>query len=354
MKYRWFSDDHRDIRDFQECFEAEGTFKSEQHLQWQYIKSARGYPPLAALGVVDDGEREPEITAIYAVFLVRFLVNGEKVLGAQSLDTLTVAKFRGQGLFNKLAKIVYSRAEEVGVQLIYGFPNKNSAPGFFGKLGWTRFGEVPFLIKPLRLSYFLERLPVVGRGLSKVLRYNIHRAVPRRTNLRILWDVPYAEQYDRLWQMFSQNVGVAVDRDAQYMRWRLTDNPTHSYRNVAAFDESDEMVAICIYSIQKKHGGVIAYLMDLIYLPGHSNAAEDVLGLVGDCVTEAGCDAVLCWCLPHSNNYALFLGNGFRAFPPRLRPIELNFGARALSDRYSGTVSSADAWYMSYLDSDTV
>jgi len=41
-----------------------------------------------------------------------------------------------------LAKLTYKLAEERKIQLVFGFPNKNSLPGFQNKLDWKFYGSM--------------------------------------------------------------------------------------------------------------------------------------------------------------------------------------------------------------------
>src|SRR5699024_1108381 len=83
--------------------------------------------------------------------------------GSQSLDTLVAPEARGQGLFNKLASQVYDEAKNRDIAFVYGFPNGNSAHGFFNKLGWVNLDPVPFLVLPLRSRYILSKLPIIKK-----------------------------------------------------------------------------------------------------------------------------------------------------------------------------------------------
>ena len=81
-----------------------------------------------------DAEKKP--VAYYGVFPIVLNYDSSDYLIAQSGDTMTIPDHRKKGLFTKLAKETYSLSEEVGIRLIYGFPNENSYPGFKKKLNW--------------------------------------------------------------------------------------------------------------------------------------------------------------------------------------------------------------------------
>ena len=49
-------------------------------------------------------------------------------------------KHRKKGLFIRLVKKTHQLAKDEGIRVIFGFPNKNSYPGFKNKLNWIFYG----------------------------------------------------------------------------------------------------------------------------------------------------------------------------------------------------------------------
>lgn len=76
-------------------------------------------------------------SAYYGVFPVFIHIKGVRYLVAQSGDTMTHIDHQGKGLFVRLARESYQLARFNNVQLIFGFPNGNSYPGFVKKLNWS-------------------------------------------------------------------------------------------------------------------------------------------------------------------------------------------------------------------------
>ena len=74
--------------------------------------------------------------AFYAVIPCFIKSAGDIILAAQSADTMTHPAHRNRGLFVELALTTFQLCREVGIQLLFGFPNQNSLPGFINKLGW--------------------------------------------------------------------------------------------------------------------------------------------------------------------------------------------------------------------------
>jgi hypothetical protein len=75
--------------------------------------------------------------AFYGIFPCFIEYHGARILAAQSGDTMTHPAHQGKGLFTTLAKMTYELAKENEIQFVYGFPNKNSYPGFIKKLNWV-------------------------------------------------------------------------------------------------------------------------------------------------------------------------------------------------------------------------
>jgi hypothetical protein len=66
-----------------------------------------------------------------------------------------------------------------------------------------------------------------------------------------------------------------------------------------------------------------------------------------------GAEAALAWCPRAAPNYRAYRKAGFLPVPARLRPIEINFGARSLTPESEAAAAPDARWYVSFLDSDT-
>lgn len=75
--------------------------------------------------------------AFYGVFPCYCVKGNEKVLVAQSGDTMVDPLHRRKKLFIKLAKLTNELCKEHNIKAVFGFPNMFSLPTFIKKLGWT-------------------------------------------------------------------------------------------------------------------------------------------------------------------------------------------------------------------------
>jgi GNAT superfamily N-acetyltransferase len=336
---------------FQACFLANGMPKSPAHLRWQFQRS----PADGRLIMLAVDEAVGTVAGVYAVFRSDFRIGAITRPGAQSLDTITDEKYRGRGLFPRLAAKVYDRCREESVAFVYGFPNGSSAPGFFGKLGWVNLDPVPFLIKPLRPAYFLRRFaPALAGAWS---RRCLPWAVPGMS-LPPGWQAQpwtsFGDEADRIWRSFRAAVGVAVERDAAYLNWRFGQRPATAYQTLAVHDASGNCRGFVTYICLEKHGGRIGYVMELLAEPADGAAMAALLDLAVTDLADQGAEVLLAWCLPHSPTRSTFGRAGFFGLPERLRPIELHFGVRPFDPALTAFLSDRSNWYLSYADSDTV
>lgn len=120
------------------------------------------YTGLSYIGYIAYLDHKP--VAYYGVIPTFLSIGQQKILAAQSCDTMTHPAHQKKGLFVKLAKQTIELARQEGIHLVFGFPNQNSYPGFIKHLGFThadtmhrytiRFPNTPFkvLLRKLGLT----------------------------------------------------------------------------------------------------------------------------------------------------------------------------------------------------------
>ena len=145
------------ISTIRKMFLDQGDEKSLDRLQWQYLGPLGG--AYISLAHTSSGPTDGA-AALYTAFPVQFLVHGQKYLAVQSFDTLTLEKFRGQGLFTILANNLYEALQTQNIDLVFGFPNGSSVKGFSKHLNWTFIDPLPMLARPIGLRYLRVRAKV--------------------------------------------------------------------------------------------------------------------------------------------------------------------------------------------------
>lgn len=289
------------------------------------------------------------VSALYATVPCRFYLDGQVVLAAQSLDTMVDAKSRGLGLFTKLAKVVNENMQKAGVAFVYGFPNGNSHSGFVKNLNWSMHDPVPFLFRPINLSFAASKL---NHQLGRFVFGRIP-ALGKKNASKLLSSLPEREPVDQLWNEFSSQIEIGRVRDHAFLHKRYVMHPKSKYFYRACF-EGHFITGLLIYCIEEKHGGRIGYIMELMCLPTHKHVASLLItDAVADMHTQS-CDGVLVWCFGHSPYFRHYIKQFFLPLPERARPIELHFGYRDFESNGMPRLQSRTSWYLSYSDSDTV
>ena len=111
---------------------------SISNIENKYDTSDFGLSNIGILAETDSGEP----AAFYGVFPIFLSYNSKDYLVAQSGDTMTSPDHQKKGLFVYLAERTYILSRNLNIQLVFGFPNENSYPGFIKKLNWSFNGKM--------------------------------------------------------------------------------------------------------------------------------------------------------------------------------------------------------------------
>lgn len=261
----------------------------------------------------------------------------QKGSGFQAVDSFVTPDFRGLGLFTRLAENYAEHSKKNAADLIWGFPNDNAAPAWFGKLAWANHQQVPFLIKPLRAGYFLRKLRLGG---------DFPLSTSKDQNLDPV--EAFDEWTDDLWDNYARDISCSTIRDRCFLTHRLLNAPqADQYRVVA--ERSSNGGAIVATRQAEKHGGHIAYLMEAM----GTDLLRGVLTSELSRLRDQGAELALAWAYPWSPNYYTLRQCGFIPLPDKLRPIRIWFGGKEMSHKAECALRRA-SWYLSYLDSDTI
>ena len=247
-----------------------------------------------------------------------------------------------------------ARAAEAGAVLAYGFVPARHADRVFDALEWESLGAAPLLVRPLRLSSMAEALalPARARALLPALPLVAPFGRTRRSGFR---EIAVKEpRITRLWDRFSIDVGVALERNASTFERRVFDGIEGSNRRVFIFEDGDRYAirAMCIFEVQDEAGGRRGHVVELLHDRSVTGlrAASHLLGLALREMLDAGADAALAWSLPSSGSYPIYARHAFFSPPQTLREDHLHMGVRAFDPQLDTLVTQRDRWYLSNLD----
>ena len=157
-------------------FLYESAFKQSTSLAYYQNKFNTNYLGVKHLGYLAYDEKNKP-AAFYGVFPYMMEYKGEKILGAQSGDTMTHPDHKGKGLFTALGKMTNELAKREGIKFMFGLPNKFSYHGLVKSLQWTHVDDMNnyrFKVFTLPLSAVAKKfsflLPLYNRYVQFVLR----------------------------------------------------------------------------------------------------------------------------------------------------------------------------------------
>ncbi|MBX3220992.1 MAG: hypothetical protein KF795_10780 [Labilithrix sp.] len=259
--------------------------------------------------------------------------------------------------FVAAAEAATARAARDGAALAYGFVDALHAEDTFARLGWTSLGPAPALARPLRLSAAAARLglPATARAILPATPLVMPFGRRRRPGVREI--TTKDPRVTRLWDRFSIDVGVAVERNANHVGPRIWDRPDVDYR-VLIFEDGDRYVirALCIFRTKARADGIVGHVVELLHdrSVAGMRAASHLLGLALREMSDAGAEVALAWSLVHSGSFPLFARHGFLPAARGGAARGVHVGVRAFDPALEHVVAERHRWYLSGLDFDDV
>lgn len=345
------SGSNEELKKYQQCFSENHSEKSMELLKWFHQKNLPGKQIIYY--AID--KKTNQIASIYTYLPLQLKCMGKVVTAMQSFDTLTDYRHRSKGLFIKLASRLEKEESTKDNELVFGFPNENSVHGFVKKLGFTYFGEVPFLIKPIGISYLVRK--IFKKKVSDPQEVNCLIDAPQEILLNDRESIKsinrFERDYDGLWEKIGLQIPIGTNRNAEYMNWRYIDKPGEHYSRYGLY-ENGNLKGIVIFTLKNKHGGKIGYLMEVLFDPENEKTGIKLLNFCTKVLTKNKAELILAWCFSHSFNYFCHRKTGFYRFPEKLRPQKLGIIVKTLNSSNAEDIYNVKNWFLSYSDSDTV
>ena len=227
-----------------------GYNRPEAYDRWRYLLPPHGLCPIM---LALDADR---LVGAYTLWPVRLKIGDEVVFGAQSMDTMTHPDYQGQGIFTRLATACFELAVSRGIEVLYGFPNPKSYPGFVGKLDWCHIGDVIHWVRPVTPSG-IDMIPTFAGSLVDLFT----QMLPRGGGGRFLLSYQPPDDQE-LWRLFEEwpfhNQRCAIFRSQDWIRWRYDPNCPMEYEWISAFDGAGHLAACAVWGMHGSLWGGVA------------------------------------------------------------------------------------------------
>jgi len=234
------------------CPEGMDPIWSSQYFKWKLGSSnpaGKGYLSLALM--------DNKVVGSVSITKKRLLIDGCEYIGGEIGDSYSSAAVRrrcrpeklselnlnpksyiNKSVFGRLATEIRARAEQDGVNIIYGTPNNKAYPGWIKRLDYFDFknSEIRSYSRPTTkfiigkfpfLSYI--RLILRGMEISTIGLYKIFYEQIKCRGLRFEVGIPTEIELNNLWKKLKPQKGFSLVRDALYWRHRYFEHPLVKY-----------------------------------------------------------------------------------------------------------------------------
>jgi len=352
-----FAIDKHDCSELHELIELAGTFYTDgdiinhAYLSWLYLQNPYGKPFL----FVAREESENELAGQYLVVPVNFCLHGKLIKGTLSLHTLTKPKFQGNRLFTRMALATYRDCAENDALFTIGFPNPRSYHGCVHKLGFSHVGDVPFLIKPLRLISIVRSY--LSSSQNRQIRDILPVANPVLKSGIVEVDLSsqtMQQKVDEYWKKIKHQYPVTTTKDAVYLKWRYMDIPTRDYY-LFGVEHNAQLQGLIILRMAHVWGYQVGLVMDLTCLHENTGAGKNLLAFANTFFKQNNLDMVVALNTAVNPEYKIFRASGFFSIPQNFLPQRTPFIVRINKEfPGSGDLMELHNWKVTFGDYDVV
>lgn len=324
-----------------------GLRRTLEHWRWKFERNLLGRSPIM-LGV--DRVDPTHVVGQYTVVPTPILFGGKKRMGAQSLDTMTHPSYQKQGMFVNLAEACYTAAADMGIDLVYGFPNRNSYHGLVASLGFLDLGPIP-CYRAIASSRVIYRRFSALKNFGRVFGA-LHRVIDVLCMDKGL-DLPagfaiealqrFDGRFDALWEKVAPNLEAAVWRDAAYLNWRFAERPDERY-SIHAVGTQTEVLGFVVLAVQ----GDTGYVVDLLSVD--PSVTRSLLQFSLRHLRKQGVTRVLAYLQAPTSEVDIYQGLGFQPVPSELVMVVKPLANRLAPD----TLAPASRWYVTFGDTDGI
>ncbi len=236
---------------FQELLSIAFVRKEKEEYKWYYDLNPYNPPSEPNMMYIMKEYEGDQNTMIAADGLTPFelYVKGDVLKCAHSVRTITHSSYRKQGLFKTMTENSIKCAKKHGLDIILGFANRNSYPGY-QKFGWETVLTKDLFVLPVNIAEKLKtkvKIGLVARFANGV--YNLYyknftrkkhkkRKIQDATVLK-LDQVP--EDVNEIWDKYKNLYEVLLVRDYKYLNYRYNAMPTEKYTTLIVSSKGEKI-----------------------------------------------------------------------------------------------------------------
>lgn len=298
---------------FKESF---GKPLSEKYWKWRFLDN-----PLNKVMIKLMWD-ENKLVGHYAVSPIQMNVNGEQILTALSMTTMTNPNYVGKGIFTKLAEVLYNEeSQKNNLKAVWGFPNNNSHYAFINKLQWID----------------LEQIPVRSLLIKKIIN---------KTHSDISVVKAFKKEHIDAYQKLTLNQKIKIEKSIEYLTWRYIKNPSNDYCVFELIQDNISYFAVTkIFSSFSKKNKYEVDILELAF-PADFECLNSLMNAIKEQYKEHDLLQINLWLSTNDNKYLMLDEFGF------LNTLPTTYlGIRILDTRYN-VLKEPQGWFYAMGDSD--
>ena len=299
-----------------------------------------------------------EVISLRPTIPIRLKFRDKTIKSGMNVDVMTHPDYRRMGLFSTLVNESFKMLKELGVPIIYTFPNNFSFPGYKKRIKWRYVNSLPLLVKILNPRSFVKKY-IKNSHLQKCF-YPIADIFTRlifisktkleNRNLSIDQIGFFNKDFDLLWQKLSSQFEIAVIRDSKYLNWRYIERPGYDYKAFSAIEDGI-LNGYIVLREDTMSGLKLGLVVDI--LASDSNTACSLLLHAYEVFKNSDMDIMGCLMFDTSIYFDILKKAGFLKLPKKYSPKEFFFVVKADDDIISSDIAySSKNWFLTFGDID--
>jgi hypothetical protein len=249
---------------------------------WRFINNPESAFPLAAYILINN-----EIACYYGVSPLKLISpQGYEIKSGLMNMGFTHPEYHRQGLYLELNKQLHNKLQEQGFQAIFGFANHNSHYSYRKHLNWK---DIALLTN---FQYSTQNRKIDVSSDSEL-----------QTNTRIIDE----DLLSTLEQCISAMGKYHGKRSANFLRWRISDNPYFIYSCIEIGTYGNPLA----WAIVKDYNGIEVDIMEIFYYDEVAFANERILFALVNHLDKMNYSSINLWSNLYSNEHLTLEKIGF-------------------------------------------
>lgn len=190
-----------------------------------------------------------------------------------AVDIVVEPNFRNKGIGYLLTKELNKTTD-----MTLALDIRDDAYSMYKKDGWMDIGDIFRFVKILDAKCLIRKklkIPIISEILSTLinlyfkLRNSKLTRIYNKNHIQIDQIDRFDEQFDKFWELVSDNYPLIVQRDAKYLNWKYVSQPCMNYV-IFQMKNGDKISGYIVLRIRYENNRKVGYIVDLLAAPEQS------------------------------------------------------------------------------------